>query len=108
MSTECFSRQTLRDMLTRWAEGGLDDQTLAVQSEELWGKYGVWQNWPRDDKRSITFAALNKMRLRDNPALTREDVPFLITFLEAPYGEEHLAWAGWDARFGAPAAASAS
>lgn len=106
MSSECFSRQTLRDLLTQWASGEISDEQLSGMSEELWNKYGVWQSWPREDKRSITFGALAKMRLRDTPTIAKADVPFLLGFLDAAYGEEVAAWRGWDEHFSHKAAAS--
>ncbi len=106
MSSECFSRQTLRDLLNQWASGEITDEQLAGMSEELWNKYGVWQSWPREDKRSITFGALNRMRLRDAEPITKSDVPFLLAFLDAAYGDETSAWRGWDEHFGQRAAAS--
>lgn len=106
MSSECFSRQTLRDLLNQWASGEITDEQFAGMSEELWSKYGVWQSWPREDKRSITFGALSRMRLRDTPTITKDDVKFLLGFLDAAYGEETTAWREWDEHFSQRAAAS--
>lgn len=96
MPEECFSRQSLRDLLTQWANGELDDATLSSKSEEFWQKYGVWQNWPREDKRSVTFGALEKMRLQGDDKLSKADAPKLIEFLNTEYGDEIAGWAAWD------------
>ncbi|MCB9476121.1 MAG: hypothetical protein H6684_08075 [Deltaproteobacteria bacterium] len=96
MPEECFSRQTLRDLLTDWAGGAIDDSTFAGKSEELWQKYGVWQNWPKEDKRSVTFGALDKMRLQGDDKLSKTDVPKLLDFLNTEYGQEVTGWGAWE------------
>ncbi len=92
---ECFNRQVLRDLLSRWSSNEMTDQDLQWEAERLWQQYGIWIKSGPEDPRSITRQALDCLRLRSDDPICRSDVPMLLEFLNTPKGKEERGWEKW-------------
>lgn len=92
-------RDVLRSLLKRWQDGALDAFGVKMQAEAIWERdpiYGHYEEYSRDDPRSIYYAVLFNLEALSQQLILPDDIPVILSFLDTPLGKEREAWQMWD------------
>jgi hypothetical protein len=92
-------KKLLRSLLLRWQAGELDEQTihreaLAHELNPPWGQ-DEWPAYPDADPRSIVLEVLSQLSMLNTQWITKDDVPAILSFLDAAADEVEQAWQKW-------------
>lgn len=90
-----IDRDTLRELLTRWLKGDLDERDVHEEAERLWSQSEEWPEYSEEDPRSIPLEVLSQLEILNHQLITKEDVPAMLRFLDTPPSRELDAWRRW-------------
>ena len=88
-------RKKIIDLLLKWKSGAIDEHAVHMEGEYLCEQYVDGQSGTACD--AIEEAVLISLDTLIHAAVTVDDVPAMIKFLQTPRGEEKRAFAEWDA-----------
>lgn len=92
---EYIERNILKQLLLSWQKGELSEREVHEQAEVLWSQNPQWEEYLPNDPRSINFEVAQQLELLPVQLIIPDDIPYFLTFLETPFGQEKEAWEFW-------------
>ncbi len=91
--------RTLKDLvlqiLENWKTGEINEIIAQEKAEKLCEEFMHYENLPYSNPEAIAYEILSQLEILSHQLIIKEDIPFMIDFLNTKAGEEKKAWESW-------------
>jgi len=91
--------KTLKDLvleiLEDWKSGKINEIIAQEKAEKLYEEFMHYENLSYNNPEAIAYEVLCQLEILNHQLIIKEDIPFIVDFLNTKQGEEKKAWESW-------------
>ena len=91
--------KTLKDLvleiLEDWKSGKINEIIAQEKPDKLYEEFMHYENLSYNNPEAIAYEVLCQLEILNHQLIIKEDIPFIVDFLNTKQGEEKRAWERW-------------